>query len=39
MSLRERLALTGQESVHGIAGGAELQDAPNQVYQELKFYV
>lgn len=35
MSLRERLALTGQER----PGGVELEDAPNQAYQELKFYV
>jgi len=36
MSLRERLALSGQERIP--SGGAELQDAPNQAYQELKFY-
>ena len=35
MSLRERLALSGQERV---TSGAEQQDAPNQAYQELKFY-
>ena len=34
MSLRERLALSGQERITG--GGAELQDAPNHAYQELK---
>ncbi|HAB64953.1 MAG TPA: pilus assembly protein CpaF, partial [Pseudomonas sp.] len=34
MSLRERLALSGQERIP--SGGAELQDAPNQAYQELK---
>ena len=32
MSLRERLALSGQER----STGTELQDAPNQAYQELK---
>lgn len=35
MSLRERLALSDPER----PTGAESHDAPNQAYQELKFYV
>ncbi|MEG0082638.1 MAG: hypothetical protein RR775_12160 [Massilia sp.] len=34
MSLRERLALSDPER----PTGAESHDAPNQAYQELKFY-
>lgn len=34
MSLRERLALPDPER----PSGAESHDAPNQAYQELKFY-